>query len=362
MRVLLITGSYPPMKCGVGDYSYNLANSLVVNPEIQVGVLTSVSAGQSAKSAGAEIFPVMRKWGLFEVFKAKEVIRRWSPDILHIQYPTQGYGKGLLPWLLPMIGFLTGKKVVQTWHEGYGKTSAPLLFFKSIVPSSLIFVRPEYKEGLDPWLRWALWKKRTLYIQNASGIPRAELSEPEKERLKRRYLKNQKRLIVFFGFVYPHKGAELLFKIADPVLDQIVIAGEIVKKTDCLRKITAFAETAPWMEKVTITGFLSASEAAALLAAADAVILPFRSGSGRWSTSIHAAILNSTLVITTSKTQNGYDRKRNVYFAKIDDIQEMKSALAKYVGTRRGYDPDIDSDEWQQIAKKHRLLYESVLS
>ena len=362
MRLLLITGSYPPMKCGVGDYSYNLAKSLVTNPEIQVGVLTSICAGQVDKPTGVEIFPVMRKWGLLEAFKVKEVIRRWSPDIVHIQYPTQGYGKGLLPWLLPMICFLTGKKVVQTWHEGYGRASAPLLFLKSIVPSSLIFVRPEYKEGLDPWLRWALWKKRTLYIQNASGVPRAELSEQEKERLKKHYLKKQKRLIVFFGFVYPHKGAELLFEIADSALDQIVIAVEITGKWYFQRKIMAFAAVAPWIDKVTITGFLSASDAAALLTVADAVILPFRAGSDRWSTSIHAAILNRALVITTSMTQNGYDKKRNVYFAKVDDIQEMKSALAAYGGTRRKQDPDIDRDEWLKIAQEHGLLYRSFLS
>lgn len=361
-RVLIVSGSYPPMRCGVGDYSYNLAKSLVINPKFQVAVLTSVFAGHADKPTGVEIFPVMRHWGLLEAPKVKEVIRRWSPDIVHIQYPTQGYGKGLLPWLLPMICFLMGKKVVQTWHEGYGRRSAPLLFLKSIVPSVLIFVRPEYKEGLDLWLRWALWKKRTLYIQNASGIPRAEISEQEKERLKKHYLKKQRRLIVFFGFVYPHKGAELLFEIANPALDQIVIAGEISKKSDYRSKIMAFAATAPWIEKVTIAGFLSASDAAALLAVADAVILPFRAGSGRWSTSINAAILNKALVITTSMTQNGYDKKRNVYFAKVDDIQEMKSALAAYGGTRRNQDPDIDRDEWLKIAQEHGLLYKSILS
>lgn len=362
MRLLLITGSYPPIKCGVGDYSYNLAKSLAADSEIRVGVLTSSSASQTDKPVSVKIFPLMKTWRLFEASKVKEVIKSWSPDIVHIQYPAQGYGNGLLPWLLPMICFFMKKKVVQTWHEGYGKASGPLLFLKSIVPSNLIFVRPEFRKGLDPWLRWALWKKRTLYIQNASGIPRAELSQQEKESLKKRYLKKQKRLIVFFGFVYPHKGTELLFEIADPALDRIIIAGEITEKGDYRRKIMAYATAEPWKEKVTIMGFLPASDAAALLAVADAVILPFRSGSGRWSTSIHAAILNRALVITTSTTQYGYDEKRNVYFARIDDIQEMKSALATYGGRRRKQNPDIDRDEWLEIAQQHGLLYKSVLS
>jgi len=361
MRLLLITGSYPPLKCGVGDYSYNLVKSLAANLEIQVGVLTTVSASQANQPAGVKVFPVMKTWGLSEAHKIKEVIKSWSPDIVHIQYPTQGYGGGLLPWFLPMICFLMKKKIVQTWHEGYGKASAPWLFLKSIVPSNLIFVRPEFKKELDPWLRWALWGKKTSYIQNASGIPKAELSQQEKEKLKREYLKKQKRLIVFFGFVYPHKGVDLLFKIADPNLDQVIIAGEITEKGDCRSKIMGYADTEPWKGKVTTTGFLSAYDVAALLAVADAVVLPFRSGSGRWSTSIHAAVLNCALVITTSNEQNGYDEKQNVYFAKIDDIDEMKSALAVYAGRRRKQDPDLDRDEWSKIAWEHSSLYSKLL-
>jgi len=362
MRVLLITGSYPPMKCGVGDYSYYLAKALAVDPETHVGVLTSVSGGEMGKTDGIEYFPVIKRWRLVEALKIIKIIRHWSPDIVHIQYPTQDYRNGLLPWLLPMISFLIRKKVVQTWHEGYGKRIAPKLFLKSIIPSRLVFVRPQYKENLDPLLCWALWIKKTEFIPNASCIPRVDLDVQERDELRRRYLKNQKRLVVFFGFVYPHKGVELLFEITDPASDQIVIAGEIIEKGGYLNEIMRRASTELWREKVTFTGFLPAVDMAALLAVADAVILPFRTGGGEWNTSIHGAVLNGAFVITTSLTQSGYDKKRNVYFAKVDGIQEMRSALATYGGIRRGYDADIDRDEWRHIAKKHRSLYESLLS
>lgn len=362
MRVLQITGSYPPMRCGIGDYSCNLAEALAVDPKIHIGVLTSVSGGKMSKADRIEIFPVIKRWSLVEALKVIKIIRHWSPDIVHIQHPTQGYGNGLLPWMLPMISFLMRKKVVQTWHEGYGRRSAPKLFLKSIIPSVLVFVRPQYKESLHPQLRWALWKKKTVLIPNASVIPRVDLDEQEKDVIKKQYLKNQKRLVVFFGFVYPHKGVELLFEIADPALDQIVIAGEIDEKGDCLHEIMRRDSVESWLEKVTITGFLPAADVAALLAVADAVILPFRTGGGEWNTSIHGAVLNGAFVITTSLTQSGYDKKRNVYFAKVDGIQEMRSALAAYAGMRRGYDADIDRDEWRQIADEHRSLYESLLS
>ena len=361
MRVLLITGSYPPMKCGVGDYSYNLVRALATDARIHVGVLTSSTEREIANSDGVEVFPIMKGWGLANTLDIIKAIHHWSPDIVHIQYPTQGYGNGLLPWMLPAISFLMRKKVVQTWHEIYSRRNAPLLFLKSIIPSTLVFVRPQYVENLHPMLLWSLWNKKIVYIQNASSsIPRTCLDETEKSTLKKAYLNNQKRLIVFFGFVHPQKGVELLFEISDSTSDHIVIAGQIDEHEDYSNEIIKRASVGSWLGKVTITGFLPAHDVAALLSVADAVILPFRGGGGEWNTSIHGAVLNGAFVITTSLTENGYDKIRNVYFSKIDNVDEMKSALKTYAGTRR--ESDTDMGEWGKIADMHRFLYEDILS
>lgn len=361
MRVLIVTGSYPPMRCGVGDYSQKLVETLVAYHEIQVGVLTSIAGAYKDESNRIERFPIIEKWELLETFKVIKVIRNWSPDIVHVQYPTQGYKNGLLPWVIPIISYLMGKKVVQTWHEVYSRLNAPRLFFKAIVPSRLIFVREHHVTNLHPQLRWALWGKKTVFIPNASAIPHVELDEHKKYVIKKQYLKKQTRLIVFFGFVYPQKGVELLFKIADPAIDQIVIAGEADKNSAYFHEITKLASTQAWLGKVTITGFLPIAEAAALLAVADAVILPFRASSGEWNTSIHGAVLNGALVITTSLTKSGYDGKRNIYFAKVDNIEEMRLALSTYAGKRREYDADIDVNEWEKIEQQHYSLYKNSL-
>lgn len=361
MRVLIVTGSFPPMRCGVGDYSYGLAKALAVEPLIQIGVLTSAYGEKTDKTDNIEIFPVIENWSLAEVLKVIKIIHYWSPDIVHIQYPTQGYGNGFLPWVLPLIAFMMRKKVVQTWHEGYGRRSAPKLFLKAIVPGGLVVVRSQYKESLPISLRWALWNKRYAFIRNASPFPKIDLDEKVKSGLKKQYLKGQTRLIVFFGFVYPNKGAEFLFEIADPALDQIVIAGEIVETSEYQQKIMRLATTQPWAGKVTVTGFLQPADIASLLSIADAVILPYRAGGGVWNTSIHAAVLQGSFVITTSLTHHGYDEKHNTFYSKVNDVQEMKSALDMYAGTRRKDDPDIDRDEWREIAIKHHSLYEALL-
>ena len=363
MKILLVTGSYPPMRCGVGDYTYNLAKALHADPKNIVGILSSSLSGLANQTDGFKVFPVIKAWKFKEVLTVIKIIHRWSPDIVHIQYPTQGYKDGFLPWILPMLAFLMGKRVVQTWHEGYNRSDAPKLFLKSVIPSNLVFVRPNFKkENLHWMLRWAIWCKSFFFIPNASSIPCSKISSYEKEIIKKKFLRDQKRLVVFFGFVYPAKGVEFIFDIADPIYDQIIIAGEITVDDNYAKNIKSLAESKLWQGKTTITGYLPASDIADLLSVADVVILPFRgNGGGSWNTSIHGAVLNGAFVITTSQTQNGYDKKSNVYYSKVDNIEEMQSALASYAGKRREYQAGIDTDEWQKVASSHVELYASQL-
>lgn len=362
MRVMIVTGSFPPMRCGVGDYSHALANSLAARGS-EVCVLTSLSGAGTEEINGPEIFPIMSQWGLTEAIKVIKLIRHWSPDIVHIQYPTLGYGEGLLPWLIPMLAFAMQGKVVQTWHEGYPRRSAFWLALKSTVPSRLVFVRPSYVERhLHSMLKWAICGKKPVYIPNASSIPRVSLSAAEASDIRKRYLQGQKRLIAFFGFVYPAKGVELLFEIADPATDQIVIAGEITEENNYAQDIMRHASVGVWKGRVIITGFLPPNHIASLLAVADAVILPFRGGGGgSWNTTIHAAVANGAFVLTTSTASNGYSKHDNTYYAKVDDIKEMREALGAYAGIRRAGHANDGQDEWRKIADEHHSLYESLL-
>lgn len=358
VKILMVTGSFPPMKCGVGDYSFSLVKSLTQYKDIHIGVLTSESAARSTESSKVDVFPIISKWSFSEIFKVLNLVRRWRPGIIHIQYPTQGYGRGLLPAVLPLVGFFCGLKVVQTWHEGYsGRRNIIELVLKSFIPGALVVVRPNYIEKVHPWFRWMFSEKSFIFIENASSIPRVVLDLEEKRMLRETYLRGQKRLIVFFGFLHFQKGVDLVFDVANPDIDHLVIIGEADSNTDYEKLILNSANVAAWRGKVTLTGFLPAADVARMLAVADAVVLPFRVGGGEWNTSIHGAVLNGAFVLTTSLSKNGYDSKRNQYCAKVNDVEEMKAALQQYAGARRRQDETIDRDEWLTISEKHRSLY-----
>jgi glycosyltransferase involved in cell wall biosynthesis len=358
IRVLLVSGSAPPAPCGVGDYTYKLAQSLGSIGKIETAILTSTTVPAEAATGGVLVVPFVANWRLLQIGQIARFIKRWKPNVVHVQYPTQGYGHGAMPYLIPLLARFLGVRTVQTWHEGFRRRDILKLLVHLSAASRQIVVRSNFIDLVHPSLRWAVRYAKPSFIANASAIPRAHCSEEEVISAKRGLLQGQRRLIVFFGFLYPAKGVELLFEIADPQTDHLVIAGP-ADEGSYLEKLRLLAMSTQWQGRVTFTGFVSPERAALLLAAADAVILPFRQGGGGWNTSIHSAVLNDAFVITTASKPTGYDETTNVYYAHTDDVVEMRSALARYCGRRPNFTrgEGQDAGEWAIIARKHYQIY-----
>jgi glycosyltransferase involved in cell wall biosynthesis len=363
-----VTGSLPPMKCGVGDYSYGLAVALAAEGA-DVGVLTDIRAKDAVATKNLEVLPIVSHWSLRGLPMLASAMHRFSPDIVHIQYPTQGYGRNGAPALIPVIAFMMGAAVFQTWHEIFQYRTVlglvhNLVGFasKALVPGTIVVVRPGYRASLGKFFQSVVRRKRIEFIPNAAAIPKSDLGFQELQALRGRHLNGQKRLIVFFGFLLPAKRVELLFQIADPETDRIVIAGAFDEQDEYYLHIRELASSPLWKEKVTFTGFLGMKDAADLLSVSDAVVLPFLAGGGEWNTSIHGAVLQKTFVLTTSQAGRGYDERRNIYYAGIHDVEEMKSALLRHAGRRRSDDEAFDGDIWKAIAASHLGLYRKALS
>jgi glycosyltransferase involved in cell wall biosynthesis len=278
-----------------------------------------------------------------------------------VQYPTQGYGRGLLPSLVPLLARIAGIGTVQTWHEGFGRRYAFKLLLQLSARSRQIVVRSNFIDLVHPALRGPVTRSNPVLIANASAIPRSQCTREEQVFAKRSLLQGQSRLIVFFGFLQPTKGVEQVFDIANPATDHIVIAGPAEDESPYLESLKRLADGASWKGRVTFTGFLSPERAALILSVADAVILPFRQGSGPWNTSIHSATLNDAFVITTAPDPIGYDASRNIYYALPNDVEDMRSALAAHSGRPIDLrESRIEfRDDWADIAQKHYRIYES---
>ena len=94
--VLLVSGSWPPQPCGVGDYTERLARELERHG---IGVIRFGNDGFARPFSPAIV----------------SEIGRAPCDIVHIQYPTAGYRRSFTPSALAFG--LRGKPVVVTLHE-----------------------------------------------------------------------------------------------------------------------------------------------------------------------------------------------------------------------------------------------------
>jgi glycosyltransferase involved in cell wall biosynthesis len=360
MRILIISGSLPPMKCGVGDYTAHLANALTRQVNTTVAVLTDVSASPKPPNFEFEVFPISDGWRMSDIGRIALAVWRWKPDLMHIQYPTQGYGQRYFPWFLPVLFRIAGVPVVQTWHGYDSRRMTRRLLPNSVLAGGLIVVRPEYMDMMAPLYRWLNRRKYVKFIPNASTIPPIQLSEDERSAVRSRFCSPDSRLIAFFGFVYPDRGTELLFQVADPGQHHLVFISDLNSADEYQKSILDQAQRDPWAGSITITGYLPAEEVGQILAAADAVVLPFKDGGGMWNTSIRAAISQGSFVLTTAREQHGYDSTDNTYYARPDDIADMRNALRTYLGKRNSISRVGLRRDWDSIAQAHLALYETV--
>ena len=364
MRVLLIAGSYPPEPCGVGDYASQLSQALAAEPGTEVAVLARgrpVDPGM----AGLTLLPPVRAWVFRELPAIIRRTRGWRPDVVHIQYPTHGFFDKRLPLLLPLgqllplVLRLAGLRVVATLHEPPPRGITLLHFLMPLLGASgLIFVRPQFLDNFGTRLRRLLERLPLVTIPTAANLPVSGLSGEQSKALRARLLQGQSRLVVFFGFMARHKGVERLFEIADPDTDRLVIAGG--SNDDAYhRELQALADGPRWHGKVSFTGFAPPAEAADLLAAADAVVLPFLSGGGSWNTSIHSALAQGSFVLTTGQPASGDDPVRNLYTAPPAGLAEMREALRHHAGRRVA--PAQGQSPWKAIAQAHLAHYARCL-
>jgi glycosyltransferase involved in cell wall biosynthesis len=356
LRVALLTGSYPPEPCGVGDYTGHLLRHLTA----RAGLSMEAWVGTSwPGEATPQVRPVLDPSWRTTLRNLRHALREFQPHIVHVQYPTQGYGRRFLPWILPLLLRLRGTRIIATWHEYFAEW-LPRALPSALAASAVIVVRPGYQERLRITTRLALGRSRIHLVPNASAIPRVVHDQQSREELRARAGCGSRRLIAYFGFAYPAKGVHQLFDLVDPDRETLVLIGRLEPDDPYQRSILARCAEPRWQGAVHRTGWQTEAEVGAWLAAADAVVLPFTAGGGAWNSSLHAAVMQGTFVLTTATERRGYDEPTNIYFAAPSELSEMRSALSKHAGFRlAGMPPGLVG--WPAIAERHQHIYRDVM-
>ena len=358
MKVLIICGTYPPIKCGVGDYTFNLAKALTKIPSLRVGVLTSVNARDEARiDDGVQLFPVIDRWDFGSLGKIIKIINLYAPDLIHIQYPAFGYQASLMT-ALPFILKFKNIPIVQTWHEHVNECT--MVGWKNLLAcNALIYVRYDFISKLSTLMKFLIKKVPNCYIPNATVIPPVRLSETQRVGLKKE-ISLDKKIVCFFGFANPNKGLEHLFEVVDPIKFHLLLICELDPLNSYQNVILEKAKNYKWANNVTITGYLSEQDIGELFSVVDAAVFPFPGGAGSWNSSLKAAQASGIFTLATSADSNkcGYDPNLNTYYVPCDAINSMPSILEVYAGRRIGINL---INEWDAIALEHYSVYRECL-
>ena len=315
MRIGLVTGEYPPLAGGVGDYTQTLAKALA-SRGVDVHVLTTVRSATAQHGSGLTIHAAVSDWGWLSLLRLRGLARSLGLDLLNVQYQAAAYGLTAPIHFLPQV---VGVPNVVTFHD----LRIPYLFPKAgrlreaavthLARQAAGVIVTQTADAAELKRRGGVRRLAQIPIgSNIAPTPPADYDRPA----WRRGLGLGERdfLLGYFGFLNQSKGGDtLLSALAVLVHDRkarvrlILIGGEAGSSdaTD-----TAFgAQLEKQIRRYDLdnhilrTGYVSAAEVSAHLLACDAVALPYRDGASWRRGSLMAALAHGCAVITTAPVE-----------------------------------------------------------
>lgn len=324
MRVMLVTGEYPPAPGGVGDYTRRLVQTLLARGG-EVVVVTAQTHSSAVVPHEEQLLDdpstplVLRlptRWGWDALRKLRQTVQLVEPAVVHIQYQAGAYNQHpaitllpavlrarlpvvvtmhdlLLPYLFPKAGLLRRwfthrllrdtHTVIVTNDEDHSRlhgstprdrqhASARNLPCRLIPIASNIDPRPP--TGFDP----AIWRAE-------HGLTGAQV-------------------VGYFGLMNASKGIiELVhaLHVLAPSVQLVIIGGAATTEQDraYAAEVRTLIAQRGLAARVHWTGPCLDHEVSAHLLACDAVALPFTDGASYRRGSLLAALAHGCAIVTT---------------------------------------------------------------
>ena len=354
MNICFITGAFPKMKCGVGDYTFCLSREIAKLGH-DVSVITHINADSNIDN-NIRVFNIVKEWKYTYLKVILRKIKEISPDVVVIQYPSTEFGKNLMINFLP--GIIKKKQkcqVVETIHEYTIYTIKgrirQLINLRSA--DKIVCVEKQYEDEIKKYIK--LDDNKFKFIPISSNIPRSTLSLEEKVKLRDKMNLSKINVISFFGFATHVKGIESLFKCMKQLDNtKLLFINKLDEKNDYQRGLINLIDELNIKDKVIVTGFIDSPETVAdYLSISDVCVLPFVEGVEDKNGSFLAAYNQKIPVITTSNTRKNKD---GIYYVKTNDDEELLNTIKNVLSNKT----TIKRDElsWTETAKSYISIFD----
>jgi glycosyltransferase involved in cell wall biosynthesis len=332
MKVALVTGLCPPGRDGPGDYIAHLSKALAAS-----GVEARVIASEDWRVVGA--------------FKVRDSLQDF--DLVHIQYPTLGFGYRLGPQVLSLL-----RGCVITIQEA---SQRRILRKLSLLP---FLVRPRHVIFLDDF-------ERRYVITRAPWVARISsiILTPGNIRVFPQERPRTLGEIVYFGLILPRKGLEEVVELSRLIksgglpLRVRIIGGRRLEHLKYLEKLRSVTAELPVIWDLD----LSEEQVAEKLASSAVAYLPYPDGVSERRSTFKAALANGVAVVTTLGSQTPEDMQSFLRFARTPqealitarsllESPEERAKLARNAGLY------LQQYSWERAAEEHLAVYQNLLN
>ncbi len=350
MRVLMITGEYPPTGGGISDYVQLLAGALEVE-NIESAILSSADTNADVQ---------VERWSWNLTRTVEQAVRQHGCDLVHIQYQAGAFEMHPSVNLLPRS--IRTVPVVSTFHD----LRVPYLFPKA---GRLRFATMK---------RMARWSDTVIVSNPVDASILADASIPATEIRLGPSLPvpiatvSPERTVAFFGFPSKQKGFDLLIgalaRIPSSERPRLVIIGRPPPEhgSHGFHSIGKVKEMAG-MHNIEIewTGYLEPQDAANRLAAAGVIAFPFPSGATLRSSALIAALRCGRPVVTVQPTPPWHldelEDLSHLILLPTPDPGELADTIVEAIGQPSTQQDLPDPFRWSTIARRHRQLYADLV-
>lgn len=388
MRVLFVTGEYPTMQGGVGDYTHALGVALAAL-DVDVHVLTSRQAGPAhlIPPGVANVYPDVDSWGWGLARQALAVASSVEADVAHIQYQAAAYDLHPAINLLPrsLRRHAWPRFVVTTFHDlrvPYLFPKAGPLRWRVVLELARQSDRAIVTNGED---RSRLGELRDLAGRlveipiGANIRPAPPAGYARIEQRARWGVGSEDLLLCYFGFLNASKGGEELM-LATALLAQtglpvhlLMIGGQLGASDPTnaayLQRVQALIAEQGIASRVHWTGFTGEAEVSANLLASDIAVLPYRDGVSLRRGSLMAALAHGLPVVSTEPATPIPEMKpgENILLAPVRSASALAERVAQLWSDPdarerlgRGAEQLAQLFTWEAIAQRHLELYQEL--
>ena len=374
MKIGLISGEFPPMPGGVGDFTRILAENLQAQGH-------SVYVLSRAGSRGARL-PVstVTGWGAGCLPEIRRWARRCRIDLANLQFQTAAFD------MSPFIHFapdVIGAPVVTTFHD----LRHPYLFPKAgpirdwIVMRLARASRGVIATNREDALRLRATSPRQV-IPIGSSIKRSPLSASQRADRRAQIAGDDNHLLLgHFGFVRPIKGVDYLIDALARLRDcgtdaRLVFIGarsNIVDDGADRRYLLELEERIRrhgLEDAVHWTGYVSDEEASRWFGAVDLVVLPYVDGASFRRSSLIAALHQGCAILSTvpALAEPAFEHGENLWLTPPRSSEAIANAVLQLMAQpqqlaalRAGALRLSKTFDWERITRDTISLYQSCL-